>query len=716
MSLDPIDRRELPRRSAAWRSSAPSPASRSPTDQGQIDVDGLAKRGRGAAEGRGRRAARRRARRSRSDLGRAWSASAARRANTGSPPRPVEWNIVPTHRDQMMAEPVKGEDHVQRLRLPRPTAPNFEHPLGAGDGAGAADRSRSRRHRRRPLPQQAEGAGDDAPARDLLRRTRWTAPTRASSPTPAASSSTNRTFTYVWEANEGTEGTWLYHDHGPMDPLPVFKGLFGPLVDPQARAKRGPKREFFLAFHTWDPSITGLQGHLLLHQRQAYAGNTPNLEAKVGQRVALPRLRGRQLLPHLPPARPPLDRTGRDDRRQQNVRPGRLLPGRIHRGQPGALVLPLPRLPAPPPGDERVVPRLLGDAALALGASRRSPCSRSPAAALGQQHPGLDRQLRLVEPGGPRQPRREGHLGLARPRPRALGHRDLRRTTCSGTPTPAPTPPTTAPATPSRCSSTSPAPTSSSASCTPSSAARWSSPTRPGNPNSDPGPQPPLNIDVTPPTLGGVSAAHDRATSGNEGRAGFSAQISERGTLDAEYYRFNSKGQRVYNGYKTWNTFIGINHLALGGALEALQGEAGPLRSGAAGDRHLRKRLEAGARSASRSSAEPTRRQRAPACVPAATPLRARALAGLRGVPQGPFAGLLGRLAHRDLEHRQQRVGGERAHPVERLAHLRPVLLGAAGLVERLPDLLDEEVDVGAGGALGVAAQLRRRWRGRPRG
>ena len=35
---------------------------------------------------------------------------------------------------------------------------------------------------------------------------------------------TNRTFTYVWEAQEGTEGSWLYHDHGPMDPLPVFRG------------------------------------------------------------------------------------------------------------------------------------------------------------------------------------------------------------------------------------------------------------------------------------------------------------------------------------------------------------------------------------------------------------------------------------------------------------------------------------------------------------
>src|SRR6185312_1837105 len=37
---------------------------------------------------------------------------------------------------------------------------------------------------------------------------------------------------------------------------------------------------------------------------------------------------------------------------------------------------------------------------------------------------------------------------------------------------------------------------------------------------------------------------------------------------------------------------------------------------------------------------------------------------------------------------------------------LRPVLLRAAGPVERLPDLPDEEVDEGAGGGVGLAAQL----------
>ena len=84
----------------------------------------------------------------------------------------------------------------------------------------------------------------------------------------------------------------------------------------------------------------------------------------------------------------------------------------------------------------------------------------------------------------------------------------------------------------------------------------------PGDPNSDPGPQPPLNIDVKRPTLGSVVLASGR-TRGTKGVA-LSAQISERGTLDAEYYRFNSKGKRVYNGFKTWTAFIGINHLKLG--------------------------------------------------------------------------------------------------------------------------------------------------------
>lgn len=84
----------------------------------------------------------------------------------------------------------------------------------------------------------------------------------------------------------------------------------------------------------------------------------------------------------------------------------------------------------------------------------------------------------------------------------------------------------------------------------------------PGDPDSDPGPQPPLNIDVRPPTLGGL-VLKSRRFRGTRGIA-LSARLSDRGILDAEYYRFNSKGRRVYNGYRTWKTFIGVNHVRLG--------------------------------------------------------------------------------------------------------------------------------------------------------
>ncbi len=99
----------------------------------------------------------------------------------------------------------------------------------------------------------------------------------------------------------------------------------------------------------------------------------------------------------------------------------------------------------------------------------------------------------------------------------------------------------------------------------------------PGNPDSDPGPQAPLRIDVTPPTLGGVTLKRSRFTS-HKG-VPMSAHISDRGTLDAEYYRINSKGRRVYNGFATWKTFIGINHLRLAARGKHFKGRPGRYRA-----------------------------------------------------------------------------------------------------------------------------------------
>src|SRR6185436_18837654 len=61
--------------------------------------------------------------------------------------------------------------------------------------------------------------------------------------------------------------------------------------------------------------------------------------------------------------------------RQRDHRPGRRLLARVHRGQPGPLVLPLPRLLPPARGDERVVRRL----AVTAAAAALHACAAAPA-------------------------------------------------------------------------------------------------------------------------------------------------------------------------------------------------------------------------------------------------------------------------------------------------------------------------------------------------
>ena len=84
----------------------------------------------------------------------------------------------------------------------------------------------------------------------------------------------------------------------------------------------------------------------------------------------------------------------------------------------------------------------------------------------------------------------------------------------------------------------------------------------PGEPNGSFGPKPALKINLTPPTLGDVKLQKPafKGTSGTQ----MKASINERGVLDAEYYRLDSKGHRVYNGYREWGTYIGINRFQLG--------------------------------------------------------------------------------------------------------------------------------------------------------
>ena len=59
---------------------------------------------------------------------------------------------------------------------------------------------------------------------------------------------------------------------------------------------------------------------------------------------------------------------------------------------------------------------------------------------------------------------------------------------------------------------------------------------------------------------------------------------------------------------------------------------------------------------------------------------------------------------HPLLEQRQQRLGGQRAQRVDRLDQLVPALVRLAGLVERLPQLLQEQLREGSRDRLAVAA------------
>jgi FtsP/CotA-like multicopper oxidase with cupredoxin domain len=93
-------------------------------------------------------------------------------------------------------------------------------------------------------------------------------------------------FTYTWEATPDAVGIWPYHDHGPNHTLNTFRGLFGGLTVREKDAK-APDVEAVLFFHALQPPVTGLKRQFQCINGRAYAGNTPTLQAKVGEDVAI---------------------------------------------------------------------------------------------------------------------------------------------------------------------------------------------------------------------------------------------------------------------------------------------------------------------------------------------------------------------------------------------------------------------------------------------
>lgn len=196
---------------------------------------------------------------------------------------PARWNIVPTGRDAMMDRKIKGKTKFTAYAY-RAYSPGFAAPLGPPTIPGPTIEAEIgdtivvnfQNMLEAPVTMHPHGVFYSVEM-DGAYKGRHT--------DPGGFVQRKQTFQYVWEAREGTQGAWLYHDHGPMDPLPVYRGLFGPVIVREPGAPR-PAREFFLVFHSFTPVTTDLNQSFSCVNGYAYAGNTPNLSASVGDSVS----------------------------------------------------------------------------------------------------------------------------------------------------------------------------------------------------------------------------------------------------------------------------------------------------------------------------------------------------------------------------------------------------------------------------------------------
>jgi manganese oxidase len=194
-----------------------------------------------------------------------------------------KWDIVPSGRDEMMDKPVRGKTRFHAY-VYRGYTPNFERPINNGKipgplieaNVGETVAVHFQNKLKVPVTMHPHGIFYSEEM-DGAYKGKYTDPGGFVQP--------GRTFTYIWNARPGTEGIWLYHDHGPLDPVPLYKGLMGPLIIRNPSQPR-PDREFFLFMHSLQPIATNLNQLFGCFNGRAYPGNTPTLHARVGQRVA----------------------------------------------------------------------------------------------------------------------------------------------------------------------------------------------------------------------------------------------------------------------------------------------------------------------------------------------------------------------------------------------------------------------------------------------
>jgi FtsP/CotA-like multicopper oxidase with cupredoxin domain len=201
--------------------------------------------------------------------------------------RTVAWNIAPRRRDEWMDMPVRGPSRFRAFCY-QPYGAGFAAPLAppsmpgpiltaeVGDVLEVTVRNADERlgqaitmhpHGVRYTPDY-----DGSYLGDFTRAGGFIGP--------------GEEFTYRWEARPDSVGVWPYHDHGPNHTLNSQRGLFGAIVV-RPKGAPAPDVEHVLVQHALAPNITGLDRQWQCINGRAFAGNTPTLRAKVGQRVAL---------------------------------------------------------------------------------------------------------------------------------------------------------------------------------------------------------------------------------------------------------------------------------------------------------------------------------------------------------------------------------------------------------------------------------------------
>ncbi len=203
---------------------------------------------------------------------------------------PRRWNIIPANkngrkRDQMLNQTIKKGKTSFDAYAYREYTPNFAEPKGAGTIPGptlmATEGETIVVHflNRCPVPVTMHPHGlFYSNEMDGAYKGYWTDPGGYVQP--------NQQFTYVWECPVGTRGSWVYHDHGPVDPIPLYKGLFGSIIV-RGKDETPPDHDFTIGFHSFVPAATGLRSNFNCVNGRSFTGVTPTYRANVGDDVQM---------------------------------------------------------------------------------------------------------------------------------------------------------------------------------------------------------------------------------------------------------------------------------------------------------------------------------------------------------------------------------------------------------------------------------------------